>query len=443
MEQKLGFRKEGRDYQNFFFGNPFFFFFFAEDHSAEKRDTFFLGGAKKGSITHISINQTQPKTSCFTFLSVCAFSPSTPVRMANKLQLEDVIGDENLSSSFLTFLRASYMSVSYELWLEIVKYETVCKTDEARRETYRHVMKRFFEKGCPDPMSLPKLITHSITKYHADIDDEKKPLPQHLFNQSKEELWMLLCWTCLPAFQLSEAYKDFETGKVDSEKTGFSRNKAEKFFGQTINGPLTRAEIVTHYGSSRNATYGEQKLRLKAELDYQQHKRMDMVDVMKQARKGGLFQRVDLDVIAERKGMGGSEGSSKSSDKGSSSSKSKYTKSSSGKKKKVTKFHPIYGEIEVEVSDDEGELIDDLGTSNTDLTMMESGCAKCGSARHKQQLGQCRLCGEKFCPDCQRLPPSKNKCSADKSGHNFEPLKVKEGKPGTAGQAVGLWEMFE
>ena len=339
---------------------------------------------------------------CFSVHIPIAFSlvsvsyPTT--RMKNKLQLDDVIGDERLSSAFLTFLKASYMSVSYELWLEIVKYETECKNDSQRRDVYRGVMKRFFEKGCPDPMSLPKLITHSITKYYVDIDDESKKLPKGLFNQSKEELWMLLCWTCLPAFQLSETYKDFETGKIDSVKTGQSRVKAERFFGQTITGPLERTELVTYYGT-RNATYGEQKLRLKAELDYQKDKKMDMVDVMKQARKGGLFERIDLDVIAERKGMG-SEGSSKGSDKGSSNSKSKskYTKSSSSKKKKIKKFHPVFGEIEVEVSDEEGELLDDLGTSNTDLTI-----------------------------------------------HDCNPLeaKEKEKKPGGEGQAVGLWEMFE
>eukprot|EP00009_Paramoeba_aestuarina_P004114 CAMPEP_0201521038 /NCGR_PEP_ID=MMETSP0161_2-20130828/13902_1 /ASSEMBLY_ACC=CAM_ASM_000251 /TAXON_ID=180227 /ORGANISM="Neoparamoeba aestuarina, Strain SoJaBio B1-5/56/2" /LENGTH=321 /DNA_ID=CAMNT_0047919593 /DNA_START=70 /DNA_END=1032 /DNA_ORIENTATION=- len=321
--------------------------------------------------------------------------------MAQKLQLEDVIQDVNMSGAFLTFLRASYMSVSYELWMEIVKYETACVDDESRREVYRAVMERFFVKGCPDPMSLPKLITHSITKWYDKEDKENLPLD--LFCQAKEELWMLLCWTCLPAFQLSEAYKDFESGKVDSVKTGFSRNKAENFFGQSITGPLVRSELVTHFGSTTTKSYGEQKRRLKQELEYQKDKKMDMGDVVMQARKGGLFKRIDLDEIAEQKGMTGTD-SSTGSQRTTNKSKGKRSKGKSypGKKtKKITKFHPVYGEVQVEVTDDEAEddLEDDLLQSNVEMPETETEM---------------------------------------KSGHKDE--KARKEKGGGNGQAVGLWE---
>src|SRR5258708_6774759 len=139
--------------------------------------------------------------------------------MATKMDLDDIIADQQLSMSFHTYLDANYMAVSYELWLDIINFETAAS--EQRREKFNAIYKKFFEKGCPSPMSLPAFIVKVLTENYVPNYRELKlePLPLNIYNKAKEELWMLLQWTCIPSFLLSPVYQDFKNGLLDTTKT--------------------------------------------------------------------------------------------------------------------------------------------------------------------------------------------------------------------------------
>jgi len=358
--------------------------------------------------------------------------------------LYEIISDDQLRISFLTYLESNYMSVSFELWLDIMKYEVDCRTNEERRILYVQVYKKFFEKGCPSPMSLPMTITKSITQYyqpHYTEPNAPEQLPLQLFEKSKEELWMILVWTCIPSFALSEVYQDIRNGVVDSTKTLQSRKKCEAFFGQEIVGPLQRAEIVSILRAN-NATYQKQKLKIKDELDYQHNKKFGMGDVVKAATKGGIFKKVDLAELHEEKVLkhGGSDSSLRSRRAGGTST--------STHKKIVVSYHPLYGEIKTEV-EVEANTGDDEGT-DTALMLIDKLCSKCGA--DDGIVKRCNTCAELFCEKCAGLKKEKNTCVSgphqfdklpDNSKKSFSDLVVKSEPKNDAGQTVGLWELFD
>ena len=243
------------------------------------------------------------------------FNKTPPFLMTpQKLSLEETLEDDSLCSAFLAFLKERMMSVCFELWLEIRRFENAT-LEEDRRKVYKAIYLRFFEKGCPDPMILPKPIHVSIIKYYPKLEKMKEKLPFTLFAKAKEELWGLMMWTCLPAFQLSEVYNNFETGKMDSTKTKFSREKAQKFFGHTLVGPLTRSELVKVY-EENGLSRGKGKNRLNEELNFQEGKK---------------------------------------------------------NKKKKKKFHPVYGEV----TETGGDVSEKIATENWTL-QDPFGCSRCG-----------------------------------------------------------------
>jgi len=192
--------------------------------------------------------------------------------MAERLDLEDIITDDVLKESFLVFLKGNYMSANLELWLDIAEYEG--SADDGRESVYNVIYKRYFEKGCESPVCLPNRIAQNITQYYqasylsfAYGNQQKRSFPADLFLKAKEELWTILQLTCLPMFLMSHEFISFQNGVTDSAKTLFSRTKCEWFFGQTIQGPLKRQEILVVYGSSGNNSNSRQnQKRIKEEV---------------------------------------------------------------------------------------------------------------------------------------------------------------------------------
>ena len=59
-----------------------------------------------------------------------------------KLTIEDICVNSSLHSSFVLFLRTRHMENTFELWMEIERFEKECERDSERREAFNCIMER-------------------------------------------------------------------------------------------------------------------------------------------------------------------------------------------------------------------------------------------------------------------------------------------------------------
>jgi hypothetical protein len=164
-----------------------------------------------------------------------------------EIPLDEIVSDPFLCSIFRSFLEKNFMSVSFDCWLDILRFEEA-KEDSKRWEIYDEIFRKYLVEGCPSPMSFSSRVSRSLSRYkesHAHFSSEESSeepsLPRDLFKRAKDELWVILQWTSIPAFVKSTVFQDILDGKSGDAQ---SRLKCESFFGQKISGPLQRSELV-------------------------------------------------------------------------------------------------------------------------------------------------------------------------------------------------------
>jgi hypothetical protein len=316
------------------------------------------------------------------------------------LGLDEIVSDPLLCGVFQSFLEKNYMSVSFELWLDILRYEEA--EAPKRREVYNQIFEKYFKIGCPCPMSFSSKISKNITQYNqsnylsfAYGPSDEPPLPYDLFKKAKDELWVILQWTSIPSFLKSDAYQDIRNGVNDSSKNAFSRMKCEYFFGQSIAGPLQRCELVDVIQSASHASKKKQQRRLKEELNFQ--------DTTKKTSKLRFFSRKSSKRTTEDSNTMNSSSGTISFKEVEGSGSSKRTDGSKSQK---------------------GSLVDSTGrdakdedvTENIELTWAEQDphCSYCGS---DVSLALCAFCGTISCGGCGKFTLSKKPCT---KAHKFD-----------------------
>ena len=185
-----------------------------------------------------------------------------------KIVLGEVLEDDRVRAAFLSFLSRNYMAEGLLLWLELQKLRMCmdekdwcvmflstceefllpdspehCHVQGCMDDIVAayHVLKRLStltSLSCSPPASPPMSSSFSSSSCLGEDDVVELPLTpsslQPLILKIEKVVWGNMAASCLPLFILSFEYKAFMEGKVDTAKAAFSREKAERFFGERI-----------------------------------------------------------------------------------------------------------------------------------------------------------------------------------------------------------------
>mmetsp|Transcript_18479 Transcript_18479/g.28951 ORF Transcript_18479/g.28951 Transcript_18479/m.28951 type:complete len:247 (-) Transcript_18479:157-897(-) len=167
-------------------------------------------------------------------------------------KVAEILFDSTLRQAFYNHLDSCLMSELLDLWAELEKFFEA--TDE-QEKTNRFVLicKEFMLPNSPNPINHSYDLLAQLRKLYQQVTDQGlSTIPPDSLEPCRVATLDLLAYTCLPVFLSSDIYQDFKDGTVDSTQVGFSRYKAEQFFGMRIEGPLHRCDkCPVNYGHYR------------------------------------------------------------------------------------------------------------------------------------------------------------------------------------------------
>ena len=164
------------------------------------------------------------------------------------VSLSDILGDDKIREVFQNFLIRSHMGEVLAVWTELEKMEIILvqlpknpkekeKELETLSEKFVRLCQTFFLEGCENPVSVSFETAALVLQTHTLVivgGEKKNPISFKFLGVLQEEIWGVMCMSCLPPFIMSGCYQEFLDGKIDSTKVAFSRVKAEQFFGADI-----------------------------------------------------------------------------------------------------------------------------------------------------------------------------------------------------------------
>uniref|UniRef100_A0A7S4UA84 RGS domain-containing protein n=1 Tax=Paramoeba aestuarina TaxID=180227 RepID=A0A7S4UA84_9EUKA len=164
--------------------------------------------------------------------------------VCRELSLVQVLSDEALRQTFLDFLRERHTEENLHLWFALEEFNEV-RTQEERINVFTQICRTFLLPDCKTPVNYAIAAIQPVRNIYKQLASGQFELPADVFRPLRQSCWDQLLFSCFPPFLESGIYADFLSEKLDTSKVGFSRRKAENFFGMKIEGPLRREEVIS------------------------------------------------------------------------------------------------------------------------------------------------------------------------------------------------------